>query len=191
MAAGERPGSMGLFGQPRPSRVKRVIVVALVLLIILPIVGYFTVPAVRSRIDGLINDAAVAIALFQNPSGNAVDSNVASFWLADPADGIPSVRVNLDKTTNLAGMTFQGGATPGAEFQKYGRPRQVEIVFFGEGRNEAFELKDDPAPQVKCLTELHLVQTFEIRILSVYEPPAPGQDLVALREVAFTKERCP
>lgn len=177
-------------GQPRPSRVKRVIVLALVLLIILPIVGYFTVPAVRSRIDGLINEGAVAVALFQNPSGNAIDSNVASFWLANPAASVPNVTVNLTDTTNLAGMTFHSGATPGADFQKYARPRQVAIVFAGEVQPVTFELDDDPGPQERCLNQNRSVRTFEIRILSVYEPPAVGQDLVALREVEFIAGNC-
>lgn len=164
--------------------------VVLLLLIIVPAVAYFTVPAVRNRIDDLINDASVAITLFRNPPGNAIDSNVASFWLADPASGVPSVTVNLDKTTNLAGMTFQSGAPPGAEFERHARPRRVEVVFPGEAQTETFELLDDPAPQLRCLNQIRVVQTLEIRILSVYEPPTDSQALVALREVAFTAGNC-
>ena len=45
---------MGVAGHPRPSRLKRIVVVVLLVVVIAPIVGYFTVPAVRSQIDALI-----------------------------------------------------------------------------------------------------------------------------------------
>lgn len=181
---------MGRAGQPRPSRVKRIVVIVLLVVILAPIVGYFAVPAVRSRIDGLLNDASVAFALWRNPSGNAVDSNVATMWLANPVSGVPSVTVNFTETTNLAGLIFQIGATPGAEYAAHARPRQVELVFPGETQTVTLDLADDPGPQERCLDQRHAVRTFEIRILGVYEPDRPGQDLIALREVEFIAGNC-
>lgn len=181
---------MGRAGQPKPSRVKRIVVIVLLIVILAPIIGYFTVPAVRSRIDGLLNDASVAFALWRNPSGNAIDSNVGTMWLANPASGVPALTVNFTKTTNLAELIFQVGATPGAEYATYARPRQVELVFPGEAQTVTLELQDDPGAQETCLNQIHAVRTFEIRILSVYEPDRPGQDLVALREVEFIAENC-
>lgn len=182
---------MGRAGQPRPSRLKRVIFVLLLLLVLGPIVAYFTVPAARSRIDGLINDASVAFALSRHPSSNALDKNVATFWLADPNAGVPTLIVNFTDTTDLAGLIFQSGATPGAEYQNHARPWRVELVFPGETQTVIVELQDDPGPQQKCLAQNHSVRTFEMRIVSVYEADPGGQDLVALREVEFISGSCP
>jgi hypothetical protein len=190
MAAGYRPGSMGARGQPRRSILKRVIVVLLVLLIVLPIVGYFTVPAVRQAIDGLINRGRFALTLQQNPSGNAIDGNVGTVWLADPAGGPPTLTVNFTETTNLSGMIFQIGAAPGADYASHARPRQVELVFPGDTRTIRIDLDDNAAPQERCLNQRQDVRTLDIRILSTYPPAAGGQNLVGMREIEFIAGSC-
>lgn len=181
---------MGDRAQPRPSVLRRVLVVLLVLLLALPIVGYFTVPAVKQAIDGLINRATVAIALFQNPSGNAVDGDVSTVWLADPTGTPPSLRVNFTETTNLSGMIFQIGAAPGTDYASHARPRQVEIAFLGEVPTVRIDLKDDPGPQTQCLNPTHEVRTIDIRIVSVYPPALDGQNLVGMRDIEFKAGSC-
>ena len=178
MAAGYRPGSMGRRGQPRPSILKRVVVVVLVLVIVLPIVGYFTLPQFKQAVDGLINRAMQTFTLQQNPSGNAVDGNVATVWLADPSGAPPTLRVNFAETTDLSGMIFQIGATPGADYASYARPRQVELVFLGDPNTIRINLEDDPGPQERCLPENHQVRSLDVRILSTYPPGQGGQNLV-------------
>jgi hypothetical protein len=190
MAAGYRPGSMGRRGQPRPSILKRVLVVALVLLIVLPIVGYFFVPSFKQAVDGLINRGSVALSLQQNPSGNAVDGNVTTFWLADPTGPPPTLTVNFSETTDLSGMIFQIGATPGTEYASHARPRQVELAFPGEPQTVRINLEDDPGPQDFCLTENHQVRSLDLRIISVYPPAPSGQNLVAMREIEFKSGSC-
>jgi hypothetical protein len=182
---------MGRAGQPRPSRVKRIIFVLLLLLILGPIIAYFTVPAVRSRIDGLINDASIAFTLSRNPSDSALDKNAATYWLADPNAGVPTLTVNFTDTTDLAALTFLSGATPGADYQNHARPWRVELVFPGETQTVILELQDTPAPQTRCLGQNHSVRTFQMRIVSVFEADPGGQDLVALREVDFISGSCP
>ena len=190
MAAGYRPGSMGARGEPRPSILKRVLVILLVLLIVLPIVGYFTVPQVKQAIDGLIDRGRQALTLQQNPSGNAVDGNVSTFWLADPTSGPPTLTVNFSETTNLSGLIFQIGATPGADYSSHARPRQVELVFPGDPQTVRIDLEDNPGPQERCLNQNREARTFDIRILSVYPPTAGGQNLVGMREIEFIAGSC-
>lgn len=190
MAAGERPRSMGARGQPRPSRLKRVVLVLLVLVIVLPIVGYFTVPAVRQQIDGLLNKAGVAFTTFRNPSGNALDGNVGTVWLADATAGAPTLTVTFPGTTSLAGMIFQIGAEPGPDYGSHARPRQVELSFPGETQTVLIDLQDDPGPQERCLNRNHDVATFNIKIVSVYPSGTGGQNLVGLREVEFISGSC-
>lgn len=189
-AAGYRPGSMGRAGQPRPSRVKRVFFIVLLLVIVLPIVGYFTVQPVRVAIDRMLRDASIGFTLWRNPSSNAFDEDVATFWLANPASGVPALTVTFRADTNLAGLTFHSGA-PGADYQTHARPRQVELVFLGETQTEVLELRDDPGPQEVCLDRIHPLRQLDIRILSVYEPVQSGRALVALREVGFKSGNCP
>lgn len=181
---------MGVRGQPRPSRLKRVILVALLVLIVAPIVGYFTVPAIRDRIDGLIDSATVAFTLFRHPSENALDGDVGTVWLSDPGTGAQTVTVNFDEPKDLAGMVFQIGAAPGPDYASHARPRHVELVFPGDARTVTLELNDDPAPQRRCLRENQLVGTFNMRIVSVYPAAPGGKNLVGLRDVVFLAGSC-
>ena len=189
MAAGYRPSSMGARGQPRPSWLKRILVIALILLIVLPVVGYFAVPAVRDRINGLIDQVQVAFATFRNPSSNAIDRDFTTAWLAD-ANGTARMTVTFGGTTDLAGFVFHTGPSTGPDFTSKARPRQVELIFPGDPQTVTINLEDIPGLQRKCLPQNRQVATFDIRVLNVY-PAAPGnQNLLALREVEFISRSC-
>jgi len=165
--------------------------VVLLVVVIAPIVGYFTVPAVRSQIDALIEDASIAITLWRNPPDNALDADVGTLWLGDPTAGAPTLTVNFGETTDLAGMIFQAGAAPGDDYLTHARPRQIELSFPGDERTEVIELADDPGPQERCLSQNRSVRTLDIRIVGVYEAEAAGDDLVAIRDIEFISVSCP
>ena len=187
LAAGQRPDYMG-----RPARGSGVGRRLFLLLIALALVGalasYFVVPEVRERVDSMVADGRRAWDTFRNPGGNALDDDVATYWLADTSGDTPSVSVNFSDTINLVTATFHSGAGSGDEFTRYRRPRTVEFSHPGGGRPVRIVLRDDAAAQEHDL-ELPGVRALEMRILDFYGGASEGEVLVALREVEFTSSR--
>ena len=169
---------------------KRVLVVALVLVIVAPIVGYFAVPSFHDQINSMLGQGGTSVVLLQHPSTNALDKDVNTFWLADQASGHTTVTVNFGQTTDLAGLIFNTGA-PGTDFANFGRPREVQLVIPGVATPVAMLLNDVPSPQKLCLPTKAQVRTFDIRIVSSYPPSSGNQNFVATREIEFIAGSCP
>jgi hypothetical protein len=190
MAAGDRPSSLGRKGRSAGWFVKRLIVVAIVVALIAPVVGYFAVPSFKEQINSLLGQSGASVILLQHPSTNALDKDINTFWLADQASGHTTVTVNFGQTTSLAGLIFHSGA-PGTDYTTYGRPLEVQLVFPGNPNPVTMRLNDDPAPQKLCLPTVASARTFDIRIVSSFPPSGSNQNLVALREVEFIAGSCP
>ncbi len=181
---------MGREGRSRGSFVKWLLMIVVVVVVLAPVVGYLAVPGIHDQIDSLLGQGGQQVILLRHPSSNALDKDITTYWLADPANGDDTVTVNFSETTNLAGLIFHVGAT-GADYQTYGRPSQVQLVFPGEPKPVSILLNDDPAPQQRCLKKPESVRTFDIKIVGSNPGQSPDQDLVALREVEFIAGSCP
>lgn len=180
---------MGRAGSRRRSlSLSRVLILLLAVGVLAALAGYAFVPDVRDRTDSAIADARRMFDAWRNPGTNALDDNIATYWLADPSDGAPSVDVNFGDTINLVSVTFHSGAGTGDEFSRYHRPRTVEFRFPGGVSSVRLVLRDDPAAQRHSL-EVNSVRTMELRIIDFYEADAQGEPLVALREVEFRSRR--
>ena len=190
MAAGDRPTSLGRGKRGAGWFLKRLLVVVLVLVLVVPVVGYFAVPSFHNQINSLLGQGGTSATLLQHPSTNALDKDVNTFWLADQASGHTTVTVSFAQTTDLAGLIFNTGA-PGTDFATYGRPREVQLVFPGVPTPVAMLLNDVAAPQKLCLPTKAQVRTFDIRIVSSYPPSGGDQNLVATREIEFIAGSCP
>jgi hypothetical protein len=192
MVAGERPAYMGRRGRSAGWYIKRLLVVALVVAIIAPVVAYFAVPSFKEQINALLGQGGATVLLSQHPSTAALDTDINTYWLADQASGHTTVTVNFGgKAEDLAALTFNTGA-PGQDFAKYGRPREVQLIFLGDPNPVSILLDDTPAPQPKCLHTNHLTATFDIRIVSSYPPQGADKNLVAVREIGdFKSGSCP
>jgi hypothetical protein len=190
MAAGERPSSMGSKGRSAGWFLKRLIVLALVVVIVAPIVGYFAVPSFHDQVNSMLGQGGANVTLAQHPSTNALDKDVNTFWLADQASGHTTVTVNFAQTTDLAGLIFHIGA-PGTDFGTYGRPREVQLIFPGNPTPVSILLKDDPAAQQRCLPQRVSVRTFDVRIAGSFPAQGSNSNLVATREIEFIAGNCP
>ncbi len=190
MAAGDRPSNLGSKGRSAGWLFKRLLVVAVVIVIAAPVVGYFTVQSFHDQINSMIGQGGTSATLLQHPSTNALDKNINTFWLADQASGHTTVTVNFGATTDLAGLIYHSGA-PGNDYATFGRPREIQVVFQGDPTPVSILLNDDPAPQQRCLPQHASVRTFDIRIVSSFPPSGANQNLVATREVEFIAGSCP
>jgi hypothetical protein len=189
LAAGERPSHMGRAGSKRRAiSLPRVLLMLVALGVIAALVGYVLVPDVRQRVDSAVGDVRRMFDTFSNPGTQALDDDIATYWLADPSGETPSVNVNFGDTINLVSVTFHSGAGTGDDFSRYGRPRTVEFRFPGGGSPVRVVLRDDPAAQEHPL-EVDSVRTIELRIVDFYGADADGEPLIALREVEFTSRR--
>ena len=190
MAAGDRPTSLGRSGRGAGWFLKRLLVVALVLVVLAPIIGYLAVPAFHDQVNSLLGQGGTNVVLLQHPSTNALDKDVNTFWLADQASGQTTVTVSFAQTTDLAGLIFNTGA-PGTQFANFGRPREVQLVFPGVPSPVTMLLNDVPAPQRLCLPAKTQARTFDIRVVSSYPPASGNQNFVATREIEFIAGSCP
>lgn len=190
MTAGTRPAGMGRSGRSAGWFIKRLLVVAVLVALIGPVVGYFTIQSVRNQIDSLIGQGGSSVTLAQHPSSKALDKDINTYWLADKAAGKTTVTATFPQTTELAGLIFHVGATAD-DYAKYGRPHEVQLSFPGDPKTVSILLNDDPGPQQRCLSKAASVRTFDVRIVSSYPPQSGDQNLVALREMEFISGSCP
>ena len=182
---------MGRSGRSAGWVLKRVLVLLLVVALVAPIVGYFTVQGFHDQVNSMLGQGGTNLILLQHPSTAALDKDANTFWLADQASGQTTLGGSFgdDRRISLV-LIFHAGA-PAGDYAKYGRPREVQLVFPGETRPVSVLLDDNPQPQTRCLNPHHAARAFEIRIVSSYPPQGTAQNFVATREIEFIAGSCP
>ena len=119
----------------------------------------------------------------------ALDNNTATFWLADPASGDPTVSAGLGQTINLGGLVFHSGSTAEAAFTSHRRPKTVQLTFPGTDRPSVqVDLKDIAEPQ-SVAVDVRGVKTVVFRVVDWFEAAAGGDKLVAIREIELKERR--
>jgi hypothetical protein len=204
VAAGERPGHMGRGGRSARSSVGRLLLVALlILLVVAPFAGYALVPQFRSTVDDVIDELrftfmstpgeahpiGTGAGVDGQPAQLATDTNTATYWLADPASGVPTLTAVFEGRVNLSGLVFHSGSHPATDFTEHRRPRTVELRFPGTQISPVtLELKDEFEAQSYPVDAREISQ-LQIVIRDTHGPARNGGNLVALREVEFKVRR--
>jgi hypothetical protein len=189
LAAGDRPESLGRSGRSAGWFLRRLLLIGVLALVLVPVIAYLAVPGFKSQVDALIGRGGSAALLLQHPAANAVDRNTESYWLAEPGTASATLTVRFSAPLDLAGLTFLSGAA-GEEFDSYGRPRSLTLEFHRGTTPVQLLLDDTDAPQRKCLPEPINLQTFDIRIDGSYPSTTRDDMVAALREVNFLRS-CP
>jgi len=195
---------MGEAGQPRRSVLRQLVPLAVVAVVAGAGVGYLFVPNLHQRVDSIVADLRLSflpqIVDLHPPkaSGNgvsgrtgnlAVDDNTATFWLADPTAGPPTLTVELGQPTNLAGLIFHSGSATDSTFTQHRRPKTLALTFPGSAQGASeLDLKDQSEPQAISL-DVRDVSTVVIRITDWFESGEGGDRFVALREIEFKARR--
>jgi hypothetical protein len=172
---------MGAQGQPRRSRVRLIIVLVLLLVIVGGVAAYALDDGFRGQVSSAVGSVGRIYDTWSHPSGQAIDSKIETYWLADSSGGSPTLTINLDKATNVVAVRFQIGSSIDADFTTYARPRTVELQLPGAAPVRLL-LKDDPAAQEFQVSGSE-VQALTLRILDWYPAADPNQPLIAVREI--------
>jgi len=180
-AAGERPGAMGAQGQPRRSRLRLIIVLVLLLVVVGSVAAYALDDGFRGQVSSAVGSVGRMYDTWSHPSGQAIDSKIETYWLADSSGGQPTLTMNLDKATNVVAIRFQIGSSIGPDFTTYARPKTVEVQLPGAAPVRLL-LKDDPAAQ-EFKVSGSAVQALTLRIVDWYPATDPNQPLIAVREI--------
>lgn len=195
---------MGEAGQPRPSPLGQIAPLLIIAVAAGAVVGYLFVPPLHQRVDGLVADLRLTylpeISDLHPPEASgagvdghtgdlAVDDNTATYWLANPSAGTPTLLVELGGPTNLGGLIFHSGSATDSSFTKHRRPQTVELSFPGTDVPAIeLNLEDQSEPQATTL-DVRDVDSVEIRIVAWFAAGEGGDQLVALREVEFKERR--
>jgi hypothetical protein len=203
-AAGERPGRLRKDAAPRRGLLGQLVPLLVVAVVAFGLTSYFLMPSVRSAVDGAVTDvrlrffaqfvdlhpvSASGTGAHGNAGQLAVDDNTATFWLADPGAGDPTLTVQIGSTVNLGGLVVHSGSTTESAFTAHRRPKTIELTFPGTDRPAvSLPLTDTSAPQPVAV-DVREVATVVIRIVDWYEAAAGGDQLVAIREIEFKERR--
>ncbi|MEO5941499.1 MAG: zinc ribbon domain-containing protein [Candidatus Limnocylindrales bacterium] len=202
--AGERPKRLGEAGQPRSGPIRRVLPFVLILLIAFGATSVLISPGVRDFLGSFVTDlrlrllpeisdvhpvSAQGAGVGANTGKLALDNNTATFWLANPASGDPTVTAGLEQTINLGGLVFHSGSTAEAAFTSHRRPKTVELTFPGTDRPPVQVVLKDVADPQPVAVDVRGVKTVVFRIVDWFESAAGGDKLVALREIELKERR--
>jgi hypothetical protein len=202
--AGDRPKRLGQAGQPRPGPLRRAIPFLLIGVLAFGATSVVVVPRVRDYLGGVITDLRLRFlpeisdihpvnvqgaGVGSNTGKLAIDNNIKTFWLADPASGVPTVTAGLDSTVNLGGLVVHSGSSTTTEFTSHRRPKTLELTFPGtEQPPVQVTLKDVAEPQPVAI-DVRGIKTVAFRVVDWFEAAAGGDKLVALREIELKQRR--
>ncbi|HEX5241145.1 MAG TPA: zinc-ribbon domain-containing protein [Candidatus Limnocylindrales bacterium] len=201
--AGDRPKRLGDEGQQRPGVLSRLVPLVLVALIAFGATSLVVMPSARSFVADRVNDvrlqffgqisdihptAAQGAGVGANTGSKAVDDNTATFWLADPSKGAPTLTASFGTTFNLGGLVLHSGSTTQSDFTKHRRPKTIELSFPGTTAAAIQVSLADTADPQPMSVDVRSIQTVVVKVLDWYESGAGGDQLVAIREIEF-KER--
>lgn len=201
LLAGERPHRQAL-SQAAPRVLGNMARLAVAGAILLAIVAYGLVPAVRSNVNETIanlitavrhqliprydrvyaHDARASGAVAGHSPLMTIDGFSNTYWAADVSRGQkPSLTIAFDHPVDLAKILITSGAS--ADFQAEPRPHDIQLVFSDQS-TKTITLRDDQKPQ-EYAVDAKQVKSIEIRILSVYAALQGQGTAVALTEVEF------
>lgn len=202
--AGERPKGLGEAGQPRSGPIRRALPFVLIVLIAFGATSIVISPGVRDFLGSFVTDlrlrflpeiadvhpvSAQGAGVGSNIGRLALDNNTATFWLADPATGAPTVTAGLSQATNLGGLVFHSGSTVEAAFTSHRRPKTVELTFPGTDRPAVQVVLKDVAEPQPVAVDVRGIKTVAFRVVDWFEAAAGGDKLVALREIELKERR--
>jgi hypothetical protein len=196
--AGTRPIRMGREGQPRPGIVRRVVPLLLIALIAFGITSFLIVPGVRDAAGDLVTDLRLRFmptitdvhptkvqgdGVGSNDGSLAIDDNLATFWLANAGDGVPTVTADMGATINLGGLVVHSGSTTESDFSRHLRPKVIELSFPGAGKAPVqVTLQDISEPQPITL-DVRDVRNVVFKVIDFFPSAAGGDDVLAIREI--------
>jgi hypothetical protein len=162
------------------------------------------IPGVRNSIAGFATDlrlrflpeivdvhpvAVRGAGVGRNTAMLAIDDNTATFWLADPKAGAPTVTAEFAAPINLGGIVVHSGSTTDSDFIRHRRPKTIELSFPGTDRPPVDLVLADTADPQALAVDVRDVRTTAIRIVDWFESAAGGDALLAVREIELKERR--
>jgi hypothetical protein len=145
--------------------------------------------ALNPRIDDIFPVTAEGEGVGPSEAALAADNNTATFWLADPAAGSPTLTVEFEGPFRLGGLVVHAGSTTESDFTLHRRPRTLELTFPGSGQATVeLELTDTSDAQILQF-ETGQIESIVIEVTEFFESGPGGDQIVALREIEFKERR--
>jgi hypothetical protein len=119
-----------------------------------------------------------------NPGSNAVDGFTNTFWIAQPSDSQPILRVTFDQPVAIDKIIVHNGRPD--NFEATNRPETLHLVF-SDGKSSDVTLKDDPNTHTYSVNSQGKITSIEIHVLQVYKSFTPSGTAIA--EIEFFQRK--
>jgi hypothetical protein len=121
-----------------------------------------------------------------NPGSNAVDGFTNTFWIAQPTDGQPILRVTFDQPVSIDKIIVHNGRPD--NYQSTSRPEQLHLIF-SDGKSSDVTLKDDPGAHTYGVKSDGKITSIDIHVLQLYKSFTPTPTGIALAEIEFFQRK--
>jgi hypothetical protein len=119
-----------------------------------------------------------------NPGSNAVDGFTNTFWMAQPSDSQPILRVTFQQPVAVQKIIVHNGRPD--NYESSNRPAQLHLVF-SDGKTSDVTLKDDPGPHTYSVSSAGKITGVEIHVLQVFKSFAASG--TAMTEIEFFERK--
>jgi len=119
-----------------------------------------------------------------DPGQSAVDGFTNTFWIAQPTDNQPILRVSFSQPVAVDKLIIHNGRPD--NYQSTNRPELLHVIF-SDGKVSDVTLKDDPEKHTYTVHSGGKISSMEIHVLQVYKSFAPSGTAIA--EIEFYQRK--